>query len=281
MSEDVTTGSQALPGFEELVRTAVDRAGSQCLQDRRYTAATVLRDYPETFKSVAAAIFKYNLPNRVIRDLYRMNGATVKGIHDMVMGVAAHDARGGFLMKCRAASTKSIVISRLLDSILDKLDDPNVVADMSVGELTSILERLSPHEQVQQKDDAKRADVTVVEPGEDFESVINGLVTEKIRAPRLGADDGQNGQTDPAAECSTGNTSARGGSFQQSDNTNETLGMRGTLCNSLCKHGEADDQTDKSSARMPSAPSSAEAPRGAGGPPGLRARGESTKIHSS
>ena len=79
MSEDVTTGSQALPGFEELVRTAVDRAGSQCLQDRRYTAATVLRDYPETFKSVAAAIFKYNLPNRVIRDLYRMNGATVKG----------------------------------------------------------------------------------------------------------------------------------------------------------------------------------------------------------
>ena len=273
MTEDVTTGSQALPGFEELVRTAIDRAGSQCLQDRRYTAATVLRDYPETFKSVAAAIFKYNLPNRVIRDLYRMNGATVKGIHDMVMGVAAHDPRGGFLMKCRAASTKSIVISRLLDSILDKLDDPNVVADMSVTELTSILERLSPHEQSEKKDDAKRMDVEVVDQSEDFESVINGLVTEKIRAPRLGADDGPDEPTDPAAECSTSNSSARQRSFQQSDKAHETLGKRGALCNSLCKDCEGDDQTDESSARPPAAPASAEGTPGAGGPPGAARTG--------
>ena len=270
---DVTTGSQALPGFEELVRSAIDRAGSQNLQDKRYTAATVLRDYPETFKSVAAAIFKYNLPNRVIRDLYRMNGATVKGIHDMVMGVAAHDARGGFLMKCRAASTKSIVISRLLDSILDKLDDPNVVADMSVGELTSILERLSPHEQSEKKDDAKRADVTVVEPGEDFESVINGLVKEKIRAPRLVADDGPDGPTDPAAECSTSNSSARPRSFQQSNNNTKTLGKSGALCSALCKYGETGEQTDDSSARPPAAPASAEAPQGAGGTPGASCAG--------
>ena len=273
MTEDVTTGSQALPGFEELVRTAIDRAGSQNLQDKRYTAATVLRDYPETFKSVAAAIFKYNLPNRVIRDLYRMNGATVKGIHDMVMGVAAHDARGGFLMKCRAASTKSIVISRLLDSILDKLDDPNVVADMSVGELTSILERLSPHEQSEKKDDAKRTDVTVVEPGEDFESVINGLVTEKIRAPRLGADDGQDEPTDQSAECSTSNSSARPRSFQQSNNTHERLGKHNALCNSLCKDGEVGDQTDESAARPPASPASAEGTPGAGGPPGAERAG--------
>ena len=53
---DLSQHSQALPGFEELVRSAIDRAGSQDLRDKRYTAATVLRDYPDTFKSVAAAI---------------------------------------------------------------------------------------------------------------------------------------------------------------------------------------------------------------------------------
>ena len=270
---DLAQTSQALPGFEELVKTAIDRAGSQDLHDKRYTAATVLRDYPETFKSVAAAIFKYNLPNRVIRDLYRMNGATVKGIHDMVMGVAAHDARGGFLMKCRAASTKSIVISRLLDSILDKLDDPNVVADMTVSELTSILERLSPHEQVQQKEDAKRADVTVVEPSEDFESVINGLITEKIRAPELAGDLGADDKAEQALKCSTGNSSTGNRSFQMSDTTPKNPINNNGLCNGLCKLPKVGADGSDSPASAPSAPSSAEGTPGAGGPPGASRAG--------
>lgn len=270
---DLAQTSQALPGFEELVKTAIDRAGSQDLHDKRYTAATVLRDYPETFKSVAAAIFKYNLPNRVIRDLYRMNGATVKGIHDMVMGVAAHDARGGFLMKCRAASTKSIVISRLLDSILDKLDDPNVVADMTVSELTSILERLSPHEQVQQKDDTKRADVTVVEPSEDFESVINGLITEKIRAPELAGDLGADDEAEQALKCSTGNSSTGNRSFQMSDTTPKNPINNNGLCNGLCKLPKVGADGSDSPASAPSAPSSAEGTPGAGGTPGASRAG--------
>lgn len=270
---DLAQTSQALPGFEELVKTAIDRAGSQDLHDKRYTAATVLRDYPETFKSVAAAIFKYNLPNRVIRDLYRMNGATVKGIHDMVMGVAAHDARGGFLMKCRAASTKSIVISRLLDSILDKLDDPNVVADMTVSELTSILERLSPHEQVQQKDDTKRADVTVVEPSEDFESVINGLITEKIRAPELAGDLGADDEAEQELKCSTGNSSTGNRSFQMSDTTPKNTINTNGLCNGLCKVSDAGADGSDSPASAPSAPSSAEGTPGAGGTPGASRAG--------
>lgn len=265
---DLAQTSQALPGFEELVKTAIDRAGSQDLHDKRYTAATVLRDYPETFKSVAAAIFKYNLPNRVIRDLYRMNGATVKGIHDMVMGVAAHDARGGFLMKCRAASTKSIVISRLLDSILDKLDDPSIIAEMSVSELTSILERLSPHEQVQQKDDAKRTDVTVVEPGEDFEAVINGLVTEKIRAPEVAGDLGADDEAEQALKCSTGNSSTGNRSLQMSNTLPKTPTNKGGLCNGLCKLPEAGADGSDSPARAPAAPASAEGTPGAGRTPG-------------
>ena len=270
---DLAQTSQALPGFEELVKTAIDRAGSQDLHDKRYTAATVLRDYPETFKSVAAAIFKYNLPNRVIRDLYRMNGATVKGIHDMVMGVAAHDARGGFLMKCRAASTKSIVISRLLDSILDKLDDPNVVADMTVSELTSILERLSPHEKVQQKDDAKRSDVTVVEPSEDFESVINGLVTEKIRAPELAGDLGADDEAEQELKCSTGNSSTGNRSFQMSDTTPKNPINNNGLCNGLCKLPKVGADGSDSPASAPSAPSSAEGTPGEGGTPGASRAG--------
>lgn len=270
---DLAQTSQALPGFEELVKTAIDRAGSQDLHDKRYTAATVLRDYPETFKSVAAAIFKYNLPNRVIRDLYRMNGATVKGIHDMVMGVAAHDARGGFLMKCRAASTKSIVISRLLDSILDKLDDPNVVADMTVSELTSILERLSPHEQVQQKDDTKRAEVTVVAPSEDFESVINGLITEKIRAPELAGDLGADDEAEQALKCSTGNSSTGNSSFQMSDTTPRNPINNNGLCNGLCKLPKVGADGSDSPASAHSAPSSAEGTPGAGGTPGASRAG--------
>ena len=270
---DLAQTSQALPGFEELVKTAIDRAGSQDLHDKRYTAATVLRDYPETFKSVAAAIFKYNLPNRVIRDLYRMNGATVKGIHDMVMGAASRDARGGFLMKCRAASTKSIVISRLLDSILDKLDDPNVVAEMTVSELTSILERLSPHEQSEKKDDAKRMDVQVVEPTEDFESVINGLVTEKIRAPELAGDLGADDEAEQALKCSTRNNSNGNRSSQMSDRRAKSPINKGGLCNGLCKHAEAGADGSDSPARAPAAPASAEAPQGAGGTPGASRAG--------
>ena len=179
---DMINGSQALPGFEEIVKTAVDRAGSQDLRDRRYTAAVVLRDYPETFKSVAAALFKYNLPNRVIRDLYRMNGATVKGIHDMVMGAAATDGRGAFLVKCRAASTRNIVTTRLLDAILDKLDNESVIAEMSVQDLTLILNQLSPHEATEKAPNARRSDVTIVEPAQDFEAIMDGLIAEKKRA---------------------------------------------------------------------------------------------------
>ena len=202
-----------------------------------------------------------------------MNGATVKGIHDMVMGAASHDSRGGFLMKCRAASTRSIVISRLLDSILDKLDDPNLVAEMSVSELTSILERLSPHEQVQQKDDAKRMDVQVVEPGEDFESVINGLVTEKNRAPELAGDLGADDEAERALKCSTSNTSGVDGSLQMSNIHPKTRGNNGALCNDVCNpFADGADGSD-SPDRAPAAPASAEAPQGAGGTPGASRAG--------
>ena len=156
---------------------------------------------------------------------------------------------------------------------VSKLDDPNVVADMTVSELTSILERLSPHEQVQQKEDAKRADVTVVEPSEDFESVINGLITEKIRAPELAGDLGADDKAEQALKCSTGNSSTGNSSFQMSDTTPKNPINNNGLCNGLCKVSDACADGSDSPASAPATPSSAEGTPGAGGTPGASRAG--------
>ncbi len=178
--------AQALPGFEEFVVRTADRAGAQDLTSARYTAVNVLRDYPETFRSIAAAIFKYNLPNRVIRDLYRVNGMTVKGIHDMVLGACERDgARGAFLVKCRAASSRSIVQSRILDALIDKLDDPKIVKEMGVSELVAALKSIEPPTSRGASEDASKMTVQIVEPSANFEDLIDGLVPEKTRANAL------------------------------------------------------------------------------------------------
>lgn len=182
-SQDST---QALPGFEELVAHAVDRAGAQDFTGSKYTAANVLRDYPETFRSIATAIFKYNLPNRVIRELYRVNGMTIKGIHDMVIGACSQDgARGEFLIRCRAASARSIVQSRILDALIDKLDDEDIVKEITVNELVSALKSIEPQADAREPKDRPGKTVTIVEADGTFEDMINGLIAGKTRAPAL------------------------------------------------------------------------------------------------
>ena len=173
---------QALPGFADLISQIKDRGGENDLTAPHYTAATVLRDYPGTFAAVARAIFKYNLPNRVVRDLFHMNGETVRGIQETVMSAVATDARGAFLTKCRAASSRNIVQCRLIDTIMQKLDDPEVVKKMDVTELTNILLALDP------KEDAAKPtgigtpkDITIYE-GDSFDAVIDGLAGGKKRA---------------------------------------------------------------------------------------------------
>lgn len=249
MSDNQQNG--ALPGFEELVRTTVDRAGSQDLSAKQYTAANVLRDYPETFRSVAAAIFKYNLPNRVIRELYHMNGATVKGIHDMVLGACSTDGRGAFLVKCRAASAKSIVQSRLLDAIIDKLDDPDVLKKMTVEHLTNILLAIEPHEESEKDKGSSGKTIQVVEPEKDFEAIINGLVSEKRRAL-----DAPNDETAAAVveDRSTENDSTGDNSLKMSHTPAKTLGVDGGLCNPLCNQYAAGCRDTDPSADTPTAP---------------------------
>lgn len=271
MSEIQQNG--ALPGFEELVRTTVDRAGSQDLSAKQYTAANVLRDYPETFKSVAAAIFKYNLPNRVIRELYHMNGATVKGIHDMVMGACAIDGRGAFLVKCRAASAKSIVQSRLLDAIIDKLDDPKVVSEMTVGELTNILNMIEPHEEPEKDRGTAGKTIQVVEPEKDFEAIINGLVTEKTRALDGPAEDTPASVVEGGENRSTKNHPSGDNSLKMSHIRTKTLGVYVGLCNDLCNQSAPDDHGADPSTESPTTPASTNTHPGAGGTPGVRAAG--------
>ena len=271
MSENQQNG--ALPGFEELVRTTVDRAGSQDLSAKQYTAANVLRDYPETFRSVAAAIFKYNLPNRVIRELYHMNGATVKGIHDMVLGACSTDGRGAFLVKCRAASAKSIVQSRLLDAIIDKLDDQTVVADMTVSQLTSILNSIEPQTAPEKDDKQGSKTIQVVEPEKDFEAIINGLVAEKRRALDVPAGETSADVVEGGADRSTENDLTGDNSLKMSHTHAKTLGVDGGLCNHLCNQSAAGGRDADPSADTPAAPSAAKDHPGAGGPPGALADG--------
>ena len=272
-SEDST---QALPGFEEFVVRAADRAGAQDFTSAKYTAVNVLRDYPETFRSIAAAIFKYNLPNRVIRDLYRVNGMTVKGIHDMVLGACERDgARGAFLVKCRAASSKSIVQSRILDALIDKLDDPNVVKKMGVSELVAALRSIEPQASKGASEDASKMTVQIVEPDANFEDLIDGLVPEKTRAPAL--EDGQSTvhkTAETGAGSSTRSEKGRTRSIPQSHAQAKMQGNSSALCNNLCQGGIAAGNSGDSAAKRSVPPTSALGPpTGGGGSPGALARG--------
>ena len=245
MADSPEQNSLALPGFEALVSEQVDRAGAMDLSDaNRYTAATLMKNYPGTFRSIAAALFKYRLPTSVIIELYHVSAKTVTAIHDLVITTSAQDGRGGFLAKCRAASTKSIVICRLVEAIRDKLDDPKVLKEMSVAELTDVLKKLDPSDECQDKQPGAKP-VTIVHDGEDFDAVIDGLCGGKNPArlcPSARLPDAQppDAETDcgaPSAspsKCSTGTVQDGATSFSMSNATLKTLGVLGALCNLLC-----------------------------------------------
>lgn len=174
----------ALPGFEEFMGSDVDRAGAKDLTAAKYTATTVLKLYPGTFKAAATALFKYNLPTRLIRELFQMNGNTVRGIRDLVMAATSKGGAASFLMKCRAASSKSLIVNRLLDRIQDKLDDDLLMNSVTVNELIQMAEKVDKLAVGQSGEGESSKNVTIVEPDDanDFESVVNGLISEKNRA---------------------------------------------------------------------------------------------------
>lgn len=203
----------ALPGFEGLVLPDTDRAGSQDFTDaKKYTGLTIRRDYPQTFDSVVRALFYYKLPIRACADLFRMNSQCVGAIRDMVIAEAATDERAAFLINSRQKSQRDLVITRLVETIAEKLEDAETVKRMGIDELTLILNRLEDAKPARNGTDVTpkshklgNGEVVDIDP---FDVAINGLNQEKKCATGLGAEADVGdvpGSGEPPSGCSTAN----------------------------------------------------------------------------
>ncbi len=209
MPEAVAYQDETLPGFAEFVgKVVTDRAGAVDLTDEnKYTAETVLRDYPGTYKSVVRALFYYRLPTRTVRDLFRMSGATVAAIRNQVLAASANGGAASFFTKARAQSQRDIVLCQLLDAIEERLHDPKKLEKLSITELTGLLLRLEHAKPASNGTEPKgEKDITIVEP-DQFDAVLDGLKDEKNFARQVGVDPGvENGGSGVGhgeAECST------------------------------------------------------------------------------
>ena len=199
---------QALPGFSEFIgRVVTDRAGAVDMTDeKRYTAEVVLRDYPGVYDSVVRALFYYRLPNRTVRDLFRMSGATVAAIRNHVLAAGANGGAAVFYINSRRQSQRDIVLCQLLDLLEERLADKFKTDALSITDLTDLIARLETAKPAsngterdrQTPETPSKRDITVVD-ADQFDEVLNGLVAQKKSAARIGVEGG--------AECSTGSDS--------------------------------------------------------------------------
>jgi len=201
----------ALPGFEGLVTPDTDRAGSQDFSDpQQYTGLAIRRDYPKTFASVVRALFYYKLPVRTCADLFHMNGKSVAAIRDMVIAEGATNPAAAFLINSRQRSQRDLVITRLVEAIAERLDDPGAVAAMNINDLTTILARLESAKPARNGTDApnqsgKDKDKDVIDV-DAFDAALDGLNREKKSAREVGAEVGPEigpGAAEAPPECST------------------------------------------------------------------------------
>jgi len=179
----------ALPGFEGLVLPDTDRAGSQDFKDKQYTGLKIRRDYPQTFQSVVRALFYYKLPIRTCCDLFRMNSQCVSAIRDMVIAEAATDARAAFLINNRQRSQRDLVLTRLVEAIAEKVEDEETIREMSIGELTSLLNRLKDAMPARNGTDAPSKDPTPTDGKvidvDAYDVTLDRLDREKKRAAEV------------------------------------------------------------------------------------------------
>ena len=179
----------ALPGFEGLVLPDTDRAGSQDFKDKQYTGLKIRRDYPQTFESVVRALFYYKLPVRTCCDLFRMNSQCVSAIRDMVIAEAATDARAAFLINNRQRSQRDLVLTRLVEAIAEKVEDEETIREMSIDELTSLLNRLKDAMPARNGTDAPAKDPTPTDGKvidvDAYDVTLDRLNREKKRAAEV------------------------------------------------------------------------------------------------
>jgi len=184
-----TVDDIALPGFEGLVLPDTDRAGSQDFKDKQYTGLKIRRDYPQTFQSVVRALFYYKLPIRTCCDLFRMNSQCVSAIRDMVIAEAATDARAAFLINNRQRSQRDLVLTRLVEAIAEKVEDEETIREMSIGELTSLLNRLKDAMPARNGTDAPSKDPTPTDGKvidvDAYDVTLDRLDREKKRAAEV------------------------------------------------------------------------------------------------
>ena len=200
-----------LPGFEGLVVPDTDRAASQDFTDaKKYTGHVIRRDYPRVFESVTRALFYYKLSVRTCCDLFNMSSQTVRAIRDMVIAEGSTSAAAAFLINSRHRSQRDLVITRLVETIAERLDDPDAVKKMSMGELISYLERLESAKPARNGTDspsttAKSDKDDILDP-DAYEILIDGLKQGKKNARAIRVEDGRNdGSARPEmpSECST------------------------------------------------------------------------------
>lgn len=204
-----------LPGFSEFVRDAAARPGNLDLSDAKYTAEKLLRDYPNVYEAIARALFYYRLPNRTIRDLFRVNGETVKAIRDHMIAAGATDGRAAFLIKSRTASQRDIVLCRLIDLLEERLSDGAHTASLTITELVALVDKLNGAKPASNGVDSnKPLKKNETYDLDEYDAVINGLIGEKKVARADDGGDETNGEESGAAtrrpvdrggtvECST------------------------------------------------------------------------------
>ena len=211
-----------LPGFSEFVRDAAARPGNLDLRDAKYTAETLLRDYPKVYEKIARALFYYRLPNRTIRDLFRVNGETVKAIRDHMIAAGATDGRAAFLIKSRTASQRDIVLCRLLDLLEERLSVASRTSALTITDLVALVDKLSDAKPASNGVDSKPLKKSESYQLDEFDAVINGLVGEKKFA-RSNSGDGAMAEDSTVAaehvgadrnECSTRSDFGEGDNYK-------------------------------------------------------------------
>jgi len=238
---EVDTGTNALPGFEDLVLPDVDRAGAQNFTAKEYTGIRIRKEYPRVFQSVVRALFFYKLPVSLCADLFSMNSQCVSAIRDMVIAESQSNPRAAFLINSRRQSQRDILLARLTDLIMERLDDEKYAKDLSIVEITSILSKLENAPAARNGTDRQSGNDdtgkgTIID-AMAYEDAINGLDAEKKSATANG---GEIGHETDAENCAR--------AFEVSNNFPKTPINSGILCSSLC------DDAPESGICEPSAP---------------------------
>ena len=182
----------ALPGFDEFLKRDADRAGETDFRSGNYTAVRVRREYPGTYESCAVALFKYKLAVNTCAELFHMNPATVAGIRDMVIAEAPTSSRASFLVNNRRRVQKEIANSRLVELLLEKLQDKETRDKLSVSEITDLIKKLEAEPPARNGTDAEckhKSDGEIIDVDEfDDATSTNGFDAEKKIAPIRQAD---------------------------------------------------------------------------------------------